>query len=106
MRWALSGAWPALWIAAFFSAAAGTVEAGTAWILGKVIDASSALGPEGFFAPDNLVLILGAVAFFLLARPLLFGLSSSANAIVVQPNLNPGAVAPAPLDAGAIGAVL
>ena len=89
MRWALSGAWPALWMAAVFSAAAGTVEAGTAWLLGKVIDASSALGPDGFFAVGNLALILGAIAFFLLARPVLFGLSSSANAIIVQPNLNP-----------------
>jgi ATP-binding cassette subfamily B protein len=89
MRWALSGAWPALWMAAVFSAAAGTVEAGTAWLLGKVIDASSALGPDGFFAVGNLTLILGAIAFFLLARPVLFGLSSSANAIIVQPNLNP-----------------
>ncbi|MFX4299786.1 ABC transporter ATP-binding protein [Pseudosulfitobacter pseudonitzschiae] len=89
MRWALSGAWPALWLAAFFSAAAGTIEAGTAWLLGKVIDASTVLGPDGFFSAANLALILGAIAFFLIARPLLFGLSSSANAIIVQPNLNP-----------------
>ncbi len=34
-------------------------------------------------------MIIGATAFFLLARPLLFGLSAAANAIVVQPNVNP-----------------
>ncbi len=89
MRWCLSGAWPALWLAAFFSAAAGVMEAGTALILGMVIDATAASGPEAFFSGSNLAVLAGAVAFFLIARPLLFGLSASANAIVVQPNINP-----------------
>ena len=89
MRWCLSGAWPALWLAAFFSAAAGAMEAGTALILGMVIDATAANGPEAFFSGPNLAVLAGAVAFFLIARPLLFGLSASANAIVVQPNVNP-----------------
>lgn len=89
LLWCLSGAWPALWMAATLSAAAGALEAGTALILGWVIDAAVALGPEAFFAASNLGLIFGALAFFLLARPVLFGLSSGANAIIVQPNLNP-----------------
>ena len=33
--------------------------------------------------------MLGAIAFFLIARPILFGLSSGSNAIIVQPNINP-----------------
>ena len=89
MRWCLSGSWPALWLAAFFSATAGAMEAGTAYILGLVIDATAASGPDAFFDGRNVMLILGAVAFFLIARPLLFGLSASANAIIVQPNVNP-----------------
>lgn len=89
MRWCLSGAWPVLWLAAFLSAAAGAMEAGTAWILGKVIDATVSSGPEGFFEGGNLALIIGAVAFFLLARPLLFAMSAASNAILVQPNVNP-----------------
>ena len=89
MRWCLSGAWPVLWLAAFLSAAAGAMEAGTAWILGKVIDATVSAGPEGFFEGGNLALIIGAVAFFLLARPLLFAMSAASNAILVQPNVNP-----------------
>ncbi|MFK7868173.1 MAG: ABC transporter ATP-binding protein [Roseobacter sp.] len=89
MRWCLSGAWPALWLAAFFSAAAGAMEAGTAYILGLVIDATAATGPDAFFDGRNIALIAGAIAFFLIARPLLFGLSASANAIIVQPNVNP-----------------
>ncbi|SDF16601.1 ABC transporter ATP-binding protein [Sulfitobacter delicatus] len=89
MRWCLAGAWPVLWLAAILSAAAGAMEAGTAWILGRVIDATVSAGPERFFEGSSLVLVLGAVAFFLVARPVLFGLSSASNAIMVQPNVNP-----------------
>ena len=89
MRWSLAGAWPALWLAAIFSALAGAMEVGTAMILGMVIDAAGASGPERFFDGRNLALIMGALAFFLVARPLLFGLSSAANSIIVQPNVNP-----------------
>ncbi|NUH66914.1 ABC transporter ATP-binding protein [Sulfitobacter sp. S0837] len=89
MRWCLSGAWPVLWLATFLSAAAGAMEAGTAWILGKVIDATVSAGPERFFEGSSLALVLAAVAFFLIARPVLFALSSASNAIMVQPNLNP-----------------
>ena len=34
-------------------------------------------------------LIIIALGFFLIARPVLFGLSAGSNAIIVQPNLNP-----------------
>ena len=89
MRWCLSGAWPALWMAAFFSSLAGAVEAGTAWILGLVIDAAVTSGPAHFFDGSNVALIALSVGFFLLARPLLFGLTAASNAVVVQPNVNP-----------------
>ena len=36
-----------------------------------------------------MALIAGALAFFIVARPVLFGLSSAANSIIVQPNVNP-----------------
>lgn len=89
LRWCLSGAWPVLWLAALLSAAAGVMEAGTALILGRVIDATVSAGPEAFFDGRNLALILGAVGFFLILRPILFALSSASNAIMVQPNVNP-----------------
>lgn len=89
MNWCLAGAWPVLWLAAFLSAFAGAMEAGTAWILGRVIDATISAGPDAFFGGQNIGLILGAIAFFLVARPVLFGLSSASNAIMVQPNVNP-----------------
>jgi ATP-binding cassette subfamily B protein len=89
MRWCLSGAWPALWLAAFFSAVAGALEAGTALILGMVIDATVTLGPDGFFSVTNMWLVVGSLAFFLIARPVLFGLSAASNSIIVQPSVNP-----------------
>ena len=89
MRWCLSGAWPALWLAAAVSALAGALEAGTALILGWVIDATVASGPEAFFGGTNTFVIVASIAFFLLARPLFFGLSAATNAIIVQPNVNP-----------------
>ena len=89
LRWCLSGAWPTLILAALCSAAAGAMEAGTALILGRVIDGAVSTGPDGFFAPENLALIIGALVFFLVARPILFGLSAASNAILVQPNVNP-----------------
>lgn len=89
MLWCLSGSWKILWLAAFFSATAGAMEAGTAYILGAVIDHASSTGPEKFFAPEHLGLVVGAVVFFLVARPILFGLSAASNSILVQPNVNP-----------------
>ncbi|KIN62799.1 ABC transporter, transmembrane ATP-binding protein [Sulfitobacter noctilucicola] len=89
MRWSLSGAWLVLFFAAFLSALAGAMEAGTAWILGRVIDATISAGPDAFFDGSNFGLIVGAIAFFLILRPVLFGLSSGANSIIVGPNVNP-----------------
>ena len=87
-RWALGGSFPVLSVAAAISAAAGTAEVFTAILLGLVIDTALGTGPDNFFGV-NLWLIAGVLAFFLLARPLLFGLSSMANAVIVAPNVNP-----------------
>lgn len=88
LRWCLSGAWLMLGVAALCSALAGGLEAGTAYILGKVIDTAVASGPEGFFGA-NIAIIFAALAFFLLVRPVLFGLSAATNAIILQPNVSP-----------------
>lgn len=89
IRWSLSGAWPMLFIAAFFSATAGAMEAGTAWILGRVIDVTTSSGPDAFLTAPNMWMIFGAVAFFMLLRPVLFGLSSVSNNYIVMPNITP-----------------
>lgn len=86
--WALKGSMPILWIAAAFSALAGTMEVITALILGQVIDAAIETGPVVFFT-ENWLLLSGFVVFFLFLRPVTFGLSAAANAIIVQPNVMP-----------------
>ncbi len=88
LRWALGGAWPVLTGAALVSAFAGTLEVLSALVLGWIIDAAIAAGPGTVFAA-NWGLLLAGAAFFVLARPLAFGLSAAANAIVVAPNVNP-----------------
>ncbi|MEO9823587.1 MAG: ABC transporter ATP-binding protein [Paracoccaceae bacterium] len=87
-KWALAGSFPMLAVAATLSAAAGTAEVFTALILGHVIDTAIGSGADGFFSA-NVLTLLGVLAFFVFLRPVLFGLSSMANAVVVQPNVNP-----------------
>ena len=88
MHWALRGAWPVLFLAAGLSALAGALEVVSAYILGRVVDAAAATDPATYFA-DNWLLLLGFAAFFVLIRPLSFGLSSMANNVVVAPNVTP-----------------
>lgn len=87
-RWALSGSWPVLWVAALFSAFAGAMEAVTALLLGAVIDAATLSNPERFFS-DNLALLVLFLGFFLVLRPVAFGASAAFNSIVVPPNIYP-----------------
>ena len=89
MRWALRGSWPALGLATFISALAGLMEAATALIMGLVIDSTAARSPEAYFTGETLVVLAASVAFFMMLRPLAFGLSSAANSILVAPNVNP-----------------
>ena len=87
-RWCLSSAWPVIIFAALLSAGAGAMEAGTAYILGLVVDTVVGSGPENFYTAANLVMVAFAVIFFIIARPLMFGLSSAANHIIVMPNVS------------------
>lgn len=87
-RWCLAGSWPVLWLATLLSALAGVTEVVSALILGAVIDAAVAAGPEGFFTGHALLLAV-FVAFYLLARPLSFAASSVANSVVIGPNVMP-----------------
>lgn len=89
IRWCLTGAWPALFAAAAFSALAGMFEAGTAWILGQVIDTAVDRGAGEFFSAENLGPVLWAAVFFMLIRPAAFGLSALSNNYVVMPNITP-----------------
>ena len=86
--WCLSGAWTGIWISTVISAAGGVTEVMSALVMGIVIDA--ALGGEAasFFA-DHWLMLLGFSAFFLVLRPLAFGLNSVANFLTISPNVDP-----------------
>ncbi|MDZ4393371.1 ABC transporter ATP-binding protein [Cypionkella sp.] len=86
--WAVQGAWPGILWATFWSACSGSLEAISATILGDVIDAANTANPDTVFR-DHIWLFVGFVGFYLIARPLIFGMTTHAAAIVVEPNLFP-----------------
>ncbi|MEO1680652.1 MAG: ABC transporter ATP-binding protein [Pseudomonadota bacterium] len=86
--WCLRGAMPVLLVAGVISATVGALEVVSAFVLGRIIDSAVAAGPDNFFT-EHLPLILFAVAFFVLIRPIAFSLNAAANGIAVQPNVNP-----------------
>ncbi|PRY91636.1 ABC transporter ATP-binding protein [Donghicola tyrosinivorans] len=87
MRWAMAGAWPAVLGAFALSALAGATEAGSAMVLGLLVDAAGT--SVDVFDAGHMAVLVGAVAFFILLRPLTFGLSAAANSVIIQPNVNP-----------------
>lgn len=87
-RWCLSGVWPALWLAGLLSALAGSMEVVSAWLLGRVIDGVLASAPDRVFA-DNGLLIGAFALFYLIVRPGVFGLSSAATNLLINPNVMP-----------------
>lgn len=86
--WCLRGAWPMLGLAALISAVSGTTEVFSALVLGWVIDSAVEGGQAQFFS-DHALLLLGALVFYLVLRPLSFGIAAASNAIVIGPNLLP-----------------
>jgi ATP-binding cassette, subfamily B, bacterial len=88
MQWCLKGSWPMLWVAGILSSLAGVTEVVSALILGWVIDAAVTSGPEAFFA-DHWTLIVVFVLFYMVLRPLTFGISSASNSIIIGPNVMP-----------------
>ncbi|MBN2760515.1 MAG: ABC transporter ATP-binding protein [Rhodobacteraceae bacterium] len=86
MLWSVKGSWPVLALATVISAIVGTTEVISAMLLGQIIDAAVDTGAQGFIAAHGW-LIAGFILFFVVLRPLAFGVSSAANSIVVQPNI-------------------
>ena len=87
-RWALVGAWPGILWAVLWSACAGSLEAVSATILGFVIDAAISGNPATVFT-DHWQLFALFTGFYLIARPLIFGINNAATAITIEPNLFP-----------------
>ncbi|HCZ00767.1 MAG: multidrug ABC transporter ATP-binding protein [Rhodobacterales bacterium RIFCSPHIGHO2_02_FULL_62_130] len=87
-RWAVEGAWPGILWATFWSAAAGSLEAISATILGRVVDAANTTAPEAVFQ-EHFWLFALFLGFYLILRPTVFGISTSATSITLEPNLFP-----------------
>jgi len=76
-------------LAAVVSGLAGLMEVGAAYLLGAVVDSTVAANPPAAYFGESLVLVLVYVGFYLLVRPLFFGMSAAFNGIVLPPNLAP-----------------
>ncbi|TBN39831.1 ABC transporter ATP-binding protein [Paracoccus subflavus] len=87
-RWCLSGAWGGLTLAAIASALGGLADVVAAVLLGWVVDAIATGSPETLWSQNGL-LIAAFVGFFLLLRPLIFGLSTATSSVIIGPNVLP-----------------
>ncbi len=84
--WCLKGAFPIIFVGSAVSMTAGALEAYTALLLGLVIDSALASEQHLLFS-ENGLLLFSALAFFLLLRPIVFGLSAMIAATLLTPNL-------------------
>jgi ATP-binding cassette subfamily B protein len=85
--WALRGAWAGVIWASFWSSVAGSLEAVSATILGRVIDAAN--GTPALVFQQHWQLFAIFAAFYLVVRPLVFGINTSALSLIIEPNLFP-----------------
>jgi len=85
--WCLRGSFPVLLVASLVSVLAGTAEVVSAVLLGTVIDAANASGPEALWS-DHKFLFIGIAVFLIGLRPLTFGASALFQAVVIGPSLN------------------
>ncbi|MCA8883521.1 MAG: ABC transporter ATP-binding protein [Rhodobacteraceae bacterium] len=87
VRWCLAGTMPVLAVAALVSVMAGTLEVVVALLLGQIIDRAVAAGPQAFLAQNGAFLAAGLVLVVVL-RPLVLGLSSAMQTVVIAPNIS------------------
>ncbi|MFZ7091029.1 ABC transporter ATP-binding protein [Primorskyibacter sp. 2E233] len=84
--WALRGTWPPLALAGVLSVIGGVVEVAAAVILGWVVDAALSSEAETVFSSSK-GLLLFSLGFFLILRPVIFGLNAYLQTQVTQPNI-------------------
>ena len=84
--WALKGTWAPIGLGAIIAASGGVLEVLAAVVLGLIIDAALAAGPAAFFAQNTGLFVLGVV-FFVVVRPINFGLNAYVQTVILQPNL-------------------
>lgn len=88
MHWGLKGSWGMMGVSGAVSALSGVTEVVSALFIGWVVDAVISTGPERFFA-EHLGLVLWFLVFYLILRPLTFGLAAAFNSVVIGPNVMP-----------------
>jgi ATP-binding cassette subfamily B protein len=86
--WALRGAWAGIIWAAFWSVLTGSLEAVSATLLGRIIDGVAATD-RGHIAQDLGPLFIVFAAYYLVIRPVIFGMNTAAASIRLEPNLFP-----------------
>jgi len=84
--WALHGALPVVLLAGLVSVLAGVLEVTAALLLGWVVDSAVTSQPQAFFSEARGLLIF-ALFFFVLLRPVTLGLSAYTQSIMMQPNV-------------------
>ncbi|MCY4542116.1 MAG: ABC transporter ATP-binding protein [Rhodobacteraceae bacterium] len=83
-HWCLRGSFPIIALGLFASMLAGSMEVLSSLLLGLVVDSAVESLPDQVFA-ENVFLLIFAVLFFLLARPIAFGCSSAVSSTLVLP---------------------
>tara|TARA_R110002051_G_scaffold260404_2_gene320226 strand:- start:11204 stop:13039 length:1836 start_codon:yes stop_codon:yes gene_type:complete len=84
LRWGFRGSYRYMALGGFVSALGGVIEVFSALILGLVIDAALGSSANQFF-DTNMMLLLYVAAFFILLRPIVFGLSGLMQSVVLAP---------------------
>ena len=85
-HWALKGSFPVLFFCSFISILTGLIEVSAVIILGLLIDAALASSNENPISRQVFLLALGLL-FFLVIRPIVFGVFSYTQTVVVSPNI-------------------
>ena len=85
-HWALKGSFPVLFFCSFISILTGLIEVSAVIILGLLIDAAIASSNENPISSQVFLLALGLL-FFLVIRPIVFGVFSYTQTVVVSPNI-------------------
>ena len=85
-RWALSGSFPILILSGMTSILTGVIEVSAVLMLGFLVDAALTSSPENPLG-GQVWLFAAGVVFFLILRPIIFGVFSYMQTIVVTPNV-------------------
>ena len=86
LRWAMRGSFRYQALGGAISALSGVLEVLAALILGAVIDRALADSPDSFIT-DNVLMLIGVAAFFVILRPVVLGLSGLMQTVVVAPSV-------------------